>query len=54
VAHESDRFSFELREMYYGSGRKKTHRELFHITDNEVVVVGIRHFAQDDFAPDHL
>ena len=31
LAHESDQFGFETRELLYGLGRKKTHRILFRI-----------------------
>ena len=54
LARESDQFPHELRELYYGSGRKNTHRALFHILEDEVVVVGIRHFAQDEITPNDV
>lgn len=54
LAHESPDFPFELRELLFGSGRRKTHRALFAIRPDRVVVHGIRHFAQRDFAPDDL
>lgn len=54
LARESDRFPYELRELYYGSGRKKTNRVLFHIKEDEIVIVGIRHFAQDDLTADDV
>ena len=54
LAFETDRFSFDLRELLYGSGRQKTHRALFYVDGNDIHVVGIRHFAQDEFTPDEL
>lgn len=54
LAHEADSFSYELRELYYGLGRRKTHRVLFRIGTHEVVVFGIRHFSQQDATPDNL
>jgi plasmid stabilization system protein ParE len=54
LAHESDEFPFELRELLYGSGRKKTHRILFAVRPDKVVVHGIRHMSQRDLTPDDL
>ncbi len=56
LARESAAFDFEVRELLYGSGRKKTHRILFRINDDESVieVIGVRHFAQRDLAPDEI
>lgn len=54
LSHETDQFSYELRELYYGIGRRKTHRVLFRIAEEEVIVLGIRHFSQRDAAPDDL
>ncbi|MEZ5944428.1 MAG: type II toxin-antitoxin system RelE/ParE family toxin [Planctomycetaceae bacterium] len=54
LARESDDFSYELREVHFGSGRKKTHRLLFRIDGNNVLVMSVRHFAQDDISADDL
>lgn len=54
LAHESDDFEFELRELYFGVGRKKTHRILFRITEDIVEILAVRHFAQQDVTPDDL
>jgi plasmid stabilization system protein ParE len=54
LAHESSEFPFDLRELLFGSGRRKTHRSLFAIRPDKVVIHGIRHFAQRDFTPDDL
>lgn len=51
-AHETEAFPYELRELLYGSGRKKTHRILFRVKGNEVIVLGIRHMAQQDVVSD--
>lgn len=51
-ARENDRLPFELRELLYGSGRRKTHRALFSIRPDRVVVYSIRHVAQRDVTPD--
>ena len=54
LAHESRLFSFEIRELMYGSGRRKTHRALFRIKSHEVEIIAIRHVAQRDLTPDDL
>ena len=46
LAPESHLFDFELREVYYGSGRRVTHRALYRIVGNTVEVLSIRHHAQ--------
>ncbi len=45
-APESDLFSFELRELRYGSGRRLTHRALYRIKGEAIEVLSIRHHAQ--------
>lgn len=54
IARESLQFAFEIRELLYGSGRRKTHRALFRIVANRVEVMAIRHVAQRDLTPDDL
>ena len=52
LASESDAVPFEIREMTYGLGRHKTHRAVFEIRQQEVVVYAIRHLAQDSLNHD--
>ncbi|MCH8828420.1 MAG: type II toxin-antitoxin system RelE/ParE family toxin [Planctomycetes bacterium] len=54
LSHEADLFPFELHELHYGVGRRKTHRVLFRIVDDEVVMLGIRHFSQQDLNSESL
>ena len=54
LARENDAFSVELRQLNYGSGRRKTHRAVFVIRPNKVVVHAIRHLAQQDLTLDDL
>lgn len=54
LAGENDAFSFTLRQLLYGLGRKKTHRAVFEVRDNEVIVYAIRHVAQKDLTPDDI
>jgi hypothetical protein len=52
LAHENDVLPVGLREMLFGVGRRKTHRVLFVIRENRVVIHQIRHVAQRDFMND--
>ena len=52
LAHESDQFPYELHELHYGSGKRKTHRALFRIVENRVEVLSIRHHSQRDVSPE--
>lgn len=53
IAHETDFLGFELRELLYGVGRKKTHRILYRITPDVVKILAVRHVAQRDFTLDN-
>ena len=52
LARENPRFPIELRELNYGSGRRVSHRIIFAIRPNFVVVCAVRHVAQQDWRPD--
>lgn len=43
---------FDVRELTYGVGRRKTHRAVFEIRGQAVVVHAIRHLAQDTLTSD--
>lgn len=47
LATESNEFPYELREMHYGVGKRATHRVLFTILSEAVLVLAIRHASQD-------
>ncbi len=49
LAPEAARYGTKLRQIHYGLSRKKTHRAIFEVRENEVLVHAIRHLAQDDF-----
>jgi len=46
TAEDGD-FSYELRELHYGLGPRPTHRAVFTIVKETVVVLAVRHGAQD-------
>ncbi len=56
LAPESRAFPFDVFELHYVSGRRKTHRVLFRIgeADSLVQVIGVRHSAQRDLTPDDI
>ena len=51
---EHDVFPFAARELTYGLGRRKTHRAVFEIRGDEVIVHCIRHLAQQPLTSDDL
>jgi plasmid stabilization system protein ParE len=54
IARESEAFEFVLRELHYGLRSKATHRAVFEIRGNEVIVYSVRHLAQRDLMPDDV
>lgn len=46
LAPENDHFPYELRQLNYGLGSQATHRAVFTIRDNVVLILRIRHLAQ--------
>lgn len=53
MARENDKFPFEVRELLFGSRRRK-HRILFTLHDDLVLVLHIRHSARQDLTEDDL
>jgi plasmid stabilization system protein ParE len=53
-ARESAALPVEMRELHFGLGRRKTHRAIFAIRQDSVVIYAIRHTAQDDVTADEL
>jgi plasmid stabilization system protein ParE len=54
LARENDLFPYELRELHDGLGSRPTHRAVFTIRPDAVVILTIRHAAQKDLTPDDL
>jgi plasmid stabilization system protein ParE len=54
LAAERERFPYEIRELRYGIGKRPTHRAIFTIADDLVLVLSVRHLAQDLLSPDDL
>ena len=54
LARENDAFPFELREMPYGVSSRPTHRALYTIRPDAVVVLSVRGAAEQDVTPNNL
>lgn len=54
LARESDAFRIELRELHYGLRSKATHRAIYSIHRDEVIVYAVRHLAQQELTPQEL
>jgi plasmid stabilization system protein ParE len=50
LARESERFPYEIRELHFGLGSRPTHRVVFTIRRDTVVVLTVRHAAQADIS----
>jgi len=55
VADENESFPFEIRQLNFSLSVRPTHRAVFTIVEPDVVLVlTIRHLAQDRIAPDDV
>jgi plasmid stabilization system protein ParE len=54
LAPESEHVDFELREIYYGSGKQLSHRALYRVRGNLIEVLSIRHLSQGPLKPGDL
>ena len=54
LAPENGQFPFELRELHYGLTSRATHRPVFTIMDDLVLVLTIRHGARDQLDPEDI
>ena len=54
LAAESDLLAQGIRQHLFGLGRRATHRIVFAIDDNTVVVLRVRHTSQDALSWDDL
>ena len=52
LAREADFHDIELRQLQFGIGRRSTHRILFTIDGDAVVILKVLHNAQKDFTED--
>jgi plasmid stabilization system protein ParE len=54
LAPENADFPFPLRQLLYGLSSKKTHRALFTVRPDRIVVYSIRHLSQKAVTPDDV
>jgi plasmid stabilization system protein ParE len=54
LATERELLPYELRELHFGLGAKPTHRVLFSIVQDTVIVATVRHAARGPVRPDDL
>ena len=54
LAYENDDFPFTIRELHYGLSSRPTHRAVFAIVEDKVVVIAIRHAAQGRIRPEDI
>jgi plasmid stabilization system protein ParE len=47
-APEDGRWPFAIRQLVFGLGRTPSHRIVFRIDDDQVIVLRVRHLAQDE------
>lgn len=53
-ARENANHPYELRELHFGLASRPTHRVLFTIRPDKIIVVAVRHVAQQDVPPEDL
>lgn len=53
-ATERKLLELDIRQLLFGTGRRATHRIVFTIADEKVVVLRVRHAAQGVLSPDEL
>jgi len=54
LSFENERFGYPIRDLLYGLGSRPTHRAVFTIRADMVVVLAIRHLAQQELEPKDL
>jgi plasmid stabilization system protein ParE len=54
LARENDQFPYDVRVMNYGVSSRATHRALYTIRPDAVVVISIRAAKQKDATPDDV
>ena len=54
LARENRSVPIEIRELHYGLGHRPSHRVIFAIRQDRIVVYAIRHVAQDDLTEEDL
>lgn len=51
LSRDDEKFPYEIRELHYGLGTHPTHRAVFTVRPEMVLVLTIRHVSQQDIQP---
>ena len=51
LSPENGLFPFEIHDFRFGVGRRKTHRAVFMIRSDMVLIVAVKHLAQRSLSP---
>ena len=54
LAPENELFPVEVRQFVFGLGVRPTHRAIFMIRQDAVLILRVRHLAQDRISPDDI
>lgn len=54
LAPEDQHVTYTLRHLLFGLGSRPTHRTIFRVRDDEVIIYGVRHVAQAELDVDEL
>lgn len=54
IIPEAGKFPIELRELYFGLGSRPSHRAVYSIQPDRIVIYAIRHLAQDQLGTEDL
>lgn len=54
LATENAAFAEEIRQLNYGLGRRPTHRAVFTIRPDMILVLRVQHLAQQPLSPDDI
>jgi len=54
LAPENDAFPYEVRQLNYGVGRRPTHRAIFVVRPDSVLILRVRHLAQRPLSPEDV
>ena len=54
LARENELVTSEIRDLLFGAGKRPTHRAVFTIRPNLVLILAIRHLAQKSLSPEDI
>ncbi len=54
LAPERDEFTFEMRQLNFGLSRRPTHRAVFAVRPDMILVLRVQHLAQRRLSPDDI